>query len=132
MTRRILELSVASFGRRRALALAPVLALLLAPWPARAHAVLQKSTPAPNGQVPAGVVGFRLQYNSRVDAERSRLTLVKPDKHEVALPIGKNSTANVLTASATLPAGAYTLRWQALAVDGHVSHGEVPFMVQAR
>jgi methionine-rich copper-binding protein CopC len=118
-------------GRRRVLSLLPALALLLAPWPARAHAVLEQSTPAADGQVPAGAVAFRLQYNSRVDAGRSRLTLVRPDKSETVLPIGKDSTANVLTAAATLPPGSYTLRWQALAVDGHISHGEVPFTVRA-
>ncbi len=118
-------------GRRRVLALAPALVLLLAPWPAWAHAVLEHSTPAAGGQVPAGKVAFRLQYNSRVDAGRSRLALVKPDNSETLLPIGKDSTANVLTAAATLPAGAYTLRWQVLAVDGHVTHGEVKFTVQA-
>ena len=117
--------------RRRLLALAPALVLLLAPWPARAHAVLEQSTPAAGGQVPAGKVAFRLQYNSRVDAGRSRLTLVKPDNSEAVLPIGKDSTANVLTAAATLPAGAYALRWQVLAVDGHITHGEVKFTVQA-
>ncbi|HTN12888.1 MAG TPA: copper resistance CopC family protein [Acetobacteraceae bacterium] len=118
-------------GRRRVLSLLPALALLLVPWPARAHAVLEQSTPAAGGRVPAGAVAFRLQYNSRVDAGRSRLTLVKPDKTGTVLPIGKDSTANVLTAAATLPPGSYVLRWQALAVDGHITHGEVPFTVQA-
>jgi methionine-rich copper-binding protein CopC len=118
-------------GRRRILTLAPALVLLLAPWPARAHAVLEQSRPAAGGQVPAGKVAFRLQYNSRVDAGRSRLTLVKPDKSETVLPIGRDSTENVLTASANLPPGAYTVRWLALAVDGHITHGAVPFTVQA-
>jgi len=29
-----------------------------------------------------------------------------------------------------LAPGKYTLRWQALAVDGHITRGEVPFTVE--
>jgi methionine-rich copper-binding protein CopC len=117
--------------RRLACAMAPAL-LLLAGQAASAHAVLEASTPAPNATVAAGPVAFRLQYNSRVDAGRSRLRLVMPDHSESALPIGADSTANVLTATATLAPGAYTLRWQVLAVDGHITHGAVAFAVRAR
>ena len=36
---------------------------------------------------------------------------------------------DVLTAHAELAAGAYVLRWQVLAIDGHITRGEVPFRV---
>jgi methionine-rich copper-binding protein CopC len=29
-----------------------------------------------------------------------------------------------------LSAGGYTIRWQALASDGHITRGEIPFVVQ--
>ena len=115
--------------------LAPALltiALLLAPLPACAHAILVDSTPPALGQAPAGQVAFRLSYNSRIDAARSRLLLIRPDKTETVLPVGPDSAANVLTATATLAAGAYTLRWQVLAVDGHITRGDLPFTVTGR
>ena len=40
------------------------------------------------------------------------------------------SAADVLAASATLTPGAYVMRWQVLAVDGHITRGDVPFTVQ--
>ena len=77
-------------------------------------------------------MAFRLSYNSRIDAARSRLLLIRPDKTETVLPVGPDSAANVLTATATLAAGAYTLRWQVLAVDGHITRGDLPFTVTGR
>jgi methionine-rich copper-binding protein CopC len=109
---------------------APTGALLLTSRAAQAHAVLEASTPAPNATVAAGRIAFRLQFNSRVDAGRSRLRLVRPDGSETTLAIGAGD-ANVLTAEAVLAAGAYRLRWQVLAVDGHITHGALAFTVRA-
>jgi methionine-rich copper-binding protein CopC len=38
----------------------------------------------------------------------------------------------VLLARADLSPGAYSVRWQVLAVDGHITRGEVPFTVRDR
>jgi methionine-rich copper-binding protein CopC len=35
----------------------------------------------------------------------------------------------VLTATVTLTPGTYVLRWQVLAIDGHITRGDVPFTV---
>jgi methionine-rich copper-binding protein CopC len=46
------------------------------------------------------------------------------------LRIGPASEPNVLETSATLIAsGIYVVRWQVLAVDGHITRGDVPFTV---
>jgi methionine-rich copper-binding protein CopC len=37
----------------------------------------------------------------------------------------------LLEANVTLAPGAYTLHWQVLAVDGHITRGNVPFTVDA-
>jgi methionine-rich copper-binding protein CopC len=37
----------------------------------------------------------------------------------------------VLHATAHLAPGNYTIRWQVLAVDGHITRGDVPFTVTA-
>jgi methionine-rich copper-binding protein CopC len=33
--------------------------------------------------------------------------------------------------AAGLPPGAYRLRWQVLAIDGHITRGDIPFRVVA-
>ena len=97
-----------------------------------AHAILVDSTPKPNGTLPAGHVTLVFKYNSKVDRERSRLTLVRPDRSETVLPIAASSQLNELDSSVDLTAGAYVIRWQALALDGHITRGDVPFTVVAK
>jgi methionine-rich copper-binding protein CopC len=115
---------------RRA-ALAGVL-VALAPGRAQAHAVLLESTPKLGGQVKSGTIALRLRFNSRIDVERSRLTLIWPDKTANPLHIEADGAGDIFTAVATLRPGAYVLRWQVLAIDGHITRGDVPFTVTAR
>ena len=112
---------------RGCLAAAVVAALALAPAAARAHAILLDSAPAPGGRASAGHVAFRLRFNSRIDAARSRVTLTRPDKAKSVLPIEPGPTPDVLQAAADLGPGAYSLRWQVLAIDGHITRGDVGF-----
>ena len=99
---------------------------------ASAHAILVDSTPKPNGTLSAGHVTLIFKYNSKIDQGRSRLTLIKPDHSETVLPIAADSKRNELDSRAELAAGAYVIRWQALALDGHITRGDVPFTVVAR
>jgi methionine-rich copper-binding protein CopC len=108
----------------------PVLAILCgAPLAAQAHAVLVDSQPAAAGHVAAGHVEVRLRYNSRIDATRSRLTLSRPDQSQAVLPARAKGAGDVMTSAADLTPGAYVLRWQVLAIDGHITRGDVPFTV---
>ncbi len=97
--------------------------------PALAHAILTDSLPRPDGTLASGHRILRFDYNSRIDHKRSRLTLTGPDGKRVVLVIRPDSAANALDADADLAAGAYSLRWQALAIDGHITRGDVPFTV---
>jgi methionine-rich copper-binding protein CopC len=112
------------------LALAVVLALSVSP--ARAHAILVQSTPAVNSTVDGPKIDFALQFNSRIDSKRSLLTLTLPNKSTRVLPIVEGAAPDVLKTAAELPPGAYSLRWQVLATDGHITRGDVPFSVTAR
>ena len=102
---------------------------LLAPIaePALAHAILMASTPAAGGSASPGPLAIRLHYNSLVDAKRSRLTLIGPDGREHRLAIGSDAAGDTVTASATVAPGRNVLRWQVLAVDGHITRGDVNF-----
>ena len=95
---------------------------------ALAHAVLIDSTPAPEGHVPGGALAIKFRYNSRIDAPRSKLTLARADGTETRLA-SHGEGPDLLEADVTLTPGDYTLRWQVLAIDGHVTRGNVPFTV---
>ncbi len=98
--------------------------------PAAAHAVLLESSPSLKSAVSGPHVPIKLRFNVRIDALRSRLTLIHPDGSAQALEISKQAPADTLSADATgLAAGAYRLRWQVLASDGHITRGEIPFTV---
>lgn len=95
-----------------------------------AHAVLLESTPAASSTVSGPDISIKLRFNVRIDAGRSRLTLVPPAGSVQALEIGKQVSADTLSAGARgLRAGEYRLRWQVLASDGHITRGEIPFTV---
>jgi methionine-rich copper-binding protein CopC len=97
---------------------------------ADAHAILLESSPALKSAVPGPDVPIKLRFNVRIDAVRSRLTLIRPDGSSQTLELNKKTPADTLSAEATgLAAGAYRLRWQVLASDGHITRGEIPFTV---
>ena len=116
--------------QRRPLLALTALATLTAPAPASAHAILMQSTPAHAARLPAGPQTLTLRFNSRLDLARSRLTLLRPDKATEVLALLPGAD-DVLAATATLAPGPHTLRWQVLALDGHITRGEVPFAVTA-
>jgi methionine-rich copper-binding protein CopC len=107
------------------------IALLAAP-PALAHAVLMDSTPAANAHVAAGPLAITLRYNSRIDARRSKVTLTAPNGATARLDTKAGRTPEVLQANIAVAPGDYKLRWQVLAVDGHITRGTLPFTVDAK
>ena len=95
-----------------------------------AHAILMESTPKLHATVAGPDVPIILRFNVRIDGSRSRLHLLAPDGSLRTLPLAKQSTPDILQSQATgLKPGAYKLRWQVLASDGHISSGEVAFSV---
>ena len=115
---------------RTAVLLAPVVALLLGGSLLEGLAVLKDSSPMVNGTVEGPDVPIRLHYNVRVDAALSKLELLNPDQSTSSLAIGKQPAPDTLMSEAKgLKPGAYKIRWQVLAPDGHITRGEVPFTV---
>jgi copper resistance protein C len=111
----------------------PTVALgALLPALAQAHAILEESTPPAGAAVKAGPVDLRFRYNSRIDQSRSRLTLIRPDHSRDTLTIAPGTPPDIIVTHATLtPPGEYVVRWQVLAVDGHITRGDVPLTVTA-
>jgi copper resistance protein C len=95
-----------------------------------AHAILLESSPSINTTVAGPAIPVKLRFNVRIDATRSRLTLVKPDTSTQSLAITKDAPADTLASQAEgLSPGEYRIRWQVLASDGHITRGEIPFQV---
>jgi len=98
---------------------------------AAAHAVIIDSVPAVDAAV-AGDSDVALHFNSRIDHQRSRLTLIAPDGSANLLTIAPDSAPDVVAAKLNgLAAGQYRLRWQVLAIDGHLTRGDIRFSVKA-
>jgi copper resistance protein C len=116
-------------SRSRRAVLAGVLALLVAHRHAEAHAILEASEPAASATVHPGAIALKLRFNSRIDRSRSGLTLTRPDQTKTSLPIDPDGPPDILTTTVPLTPGAYVVRWQVLAVDGHITRGDVPFTV---
>ncbi len=96
-----------------------------------AHAILVEATPAVNSTIAGPDISVKLKFNVRIDGARSRLSLLLPDKSTRQVQLQQQPSPDLLTANATgLSSGAYRLRWQVLASDGHITRGEVPFNVK--
>jgi copper resistance protein C len=94
------------------------------------HAILKETSPAASSSVAGPDVPIKLRFNVRVDANRSKLQLLHPDNTVTELKLEKQPAPDTLAARAAgLAAGAYAIRWQVLAPDGHITRGEIPFKV---
>jgi len=72
-----------------------------------------------------------LRYNGRVDAARSRITVIRPDGSEVAkvdCQAGEDQ-ATLKGHFGAIEPGSYILRWEVLSVDGHISRGDQPLVL---
>ena len=117
-----------SMPSRRAVCVFALVSLFLS-RAADAHAILEESQPPIGGTIPAGTFALTFRYNSRIDRARSRLTLIRPDRTRETLTIDPDGPPDILTARIALTPGAYVVRWQVLAIDGHITRGDVNFTV---
>ena len=107
-----------------------VIALLIVAELVEGHAILKGSHPVANSMLAGPDVSIMLKYNVRIDAKLSKVQLLNPDNSTTDLKIDEQTSRDTLNAKATrLKPGAYRIRWQVLAPDGHITRGEVPFTV---
>ena len=105
-------------------------ALVAGAAPAWAHAVIVAASPTTNEHVPPGKLPVRIEFNSRIDKVRSRLQVMAPAGDKSDVPIDQAGDPNIMAGTTgALTPGAYVLRWQVLAIDGHITRGDIPFMV---
>lgn len=120
------------FTRLRAALLG--LALILAsPGLALAHAIVISSSPALDSEVLGPEIAVTVKFNSRIDHQRSRLSIIDAGGAAQELKIDEKSPVDaVLGRAKGLAPGKYKVRWQVLAIDGHITRGDIPFSVKAR
>jgi hypothetical protein len=105
--------------------------LVLVPRAAWAHAILVHSTPGINATVEGPDVAVEMKFSSRVDGARSTVLLSTSDGKSKPLALEHQSSPDTLTTRIThLDPGKYSIQWQVLATDGHVTRGEIPFHVK--
>ena len=95
------------------------------------HAIVMAARPAMNSSVAPGKLEISLEFNSRIDRLRSRLSLLRPDGTVAEIASVPDRAQNVLAAQidATMP-GSWKLDWQVLSLDGHVTRGTLRFSVR--
>ena len=114
---------------RRSISTGLAVASLLASAPASAHAIIIAAQPGVGATVAGPNLSVDLRFNSRIDHLRSRVWLTEGDK-PIPVKLDTEGAPDHLTgAVATLQPGDYVLHWQVLAVDGHITRGDIPFHV---
>jgi len=110
-----------------------IIALLLTPATAGAHAYLVKSSPAQRAVLFHAPAKIQLWFNERLEPRYSSLTL--SDSDGKAIDIGKaevsaDDAKQITAVIKPLAAGRYVIKYRVLSVDGHVVQDQFPFTVK--
>ncbi len=108
-------------------------ALALAPQWAWAHAHLRDASPADKAEVTAPST-VTASFSEGLEPAFSSLTVLDAAGRQAvpakAAPAPGDDKTLVLPVAKPLPAGAYTVKWQALSKDGHKTNGAWTFTVK--
>jgi len=117
---------------RRGLLVA-VLAALVLPASAFAHATLKTESPSFGQELAASPTRIVLQFDQTVQALPKSVEVLTPDGKNLAGKPSAISAQRQLVASVPrLPTGPYTVRWQAISNDGHIVSGVYTFGVRVK
>lgn len=73
-----------------------------------------------------------VRFSDRIDKKRSKLGVVSTTGQSYPVqPLDDENAGTLAGHISGLAAGRYRLQWQVLAVDGHITRGEIPFSVTA-
>jgi methionine-rich copper-binding protein CopC len=119
---------------RVALAVVSLVALLLG-WvtPVRSHAYLVRSSPAARAVVARAPERVQLWFNERLEPAYSRLSVWNGQAERVDagdVQVAAAEPTRLSVSVPPLPAGAYTVKYRVLSVDGHVVEAEFGFTVR--
>lgn len=99
------------------------------------HFELRHSVPAADTVLEASPDRIQLWFSQEPQTEGARIRLVDGAGELVALgataPVPDTATSLRADVPTALDAGAYTIHWRAMARDGHVVTGEIPFSIRS-
>ena len=111
-----------------------LLAMCLLPGLAWGHAALTKSVPGNREQLTQSPLLIRLQFNEKVEAKFSTVTLEDAQARKQALgsptPTAENAYELQADVMQPLTAGRYTVRYRVLSQDGHVIERSYSFQIK--
>jgi methionine-rich copper-binding protein CopC len=105
------------------------LCLVLAAWPAFAHAFLQHANPGAGAQLKEAPKQLALTFSERLEPAFSGVSVTDADGHEVEARPPAFSEANVTVTLKPLAPGTYRVSWHAVSVDTHRTDGSYKFKV---
>ena len=122
-------------GVPRPLILAAVGVALSLAWPVlvSAHAYLVRSSPAARAAVARPPERVHLWFNERVEPAYSRVSVWNRDAQRVDAgdaQVAPTEPTRLSVGVPSLPAGAYTVKYRVLSVDGHLVESEFAFTVK--
>lgn len=94
----------------------------------QAHAIVVRSQPTADAVVTAGSP-IDLEFNSRIDASRSRLQVLDAQGAATVLTIEADGHHRLRAQLPALATGNYHLEWYVLSADGHITRGRLRFRV---
>jgi methionine-rich copper-binding protein CopC len=105
-------------------------------WPATvfSHAYLVRSTPAARAVVTRSPERVQLWFNERLEPAYSRVSVWNREGQRVDagdVEVAAAEPTRLSVAVPLLPAGAYTVKYRVLSVDGHVVESQFGFTVRA-
>jgi methionine-rich copper-binding protein CopC len=111
-----------------------LLALLLAPVPVSAHAVLVKSSPARRAVLALPPPRVELVFNERLEPAYSTVSVWAADARvdDTKVVVGPEDPRRLSVGLTPLARGTYTVKFRVLSVDGHLVEGTFPFEVRPR
>jgi copper transport protein len=116
---------------KRLLPAAAVIAALVVPASALAHARLEESSPGFRDRLPSSPRAVALQFDQHVKALPGSVRVYSATGGVGVVKV-RSHGRSVKASLPRLSKGAYTVRWHALSGDGHVVSGVFTFGVRAR
>ena len=110
-------------------------AFALCPSLASAHATLVKSSPARKATLAEPPARVELIFSERLEAAYARLRVEDASGARVDLgdvSVARDDGRRLTVSLPPLPAGAYTIHFRVVSVDGHVVESSLPFAVKPR
>ena len=101
----------------------------LAPFPASAHALLQKASPAVGATVATAPAELGLDFSESVEPSFCTVTVTDGAGARVDKNNLHGTGAHLAIGLTSLPPGAYKVVWHALSVDTHRTEGSFGFTV---